>query len=288
MDLVVATETLPAPGETVLGRSFHRGPGGKGSNQAIGVRRLGAEAVFIGAVGDDEFGTFARQLYLREGIDAAGLTVVPSPTGVALIVVDAEAENQIAVASGANALLSAEMVEAHEQAIASADVLLGQLETPVESFTVAARIARANGTTVILNPAPAIQLPDDLWGHLDIITPNQHELVSLVGVENPEWAATAVRNRGKDLDVIVTRGPFGAVWTGEKGAQRFPATSAQAIDTTGAGDAFNAGLAVGMAEQGSTEAGIALGLRAGAYAVTKDGVIDGMATRSELDLAFPE
>ena len=286
MDLVVTADSLPAPGETVLGHSFERGPGGKGSNQAIAASRLGADVAFIGAVGADEFGTAAGELYLKEGIDAAGVSVVVQPTGVALIVVDAEGENQIAVASGANLTINPHMVQQHEETIARADVLISQLETPVEAFIEAARIARSNGTTVILNPAPAAELPDDTWEHIHILTPNQHELVTLAGIENPEWAATALRNRG-DIDVIVTRGPFGAIWTGAHGMQRFPAVAANPVDTTGAGDAFNAGLAVGLAEDGAIESGIALGLRAGAYAVTQVGVINGLATRAELDDVFP-
>ena len=287
MDLVVTVKSLPGPGETVLGNTFQRGPGGKGSNQAIGARRLGAEVSFIGAVGDDEFGAAAHRLYVHEGIDASGLAVVEQPTGVALIVVDAQAENQIAVAPGANLTLSAHTAQQHEAIIAEADVLISQLETPVEAFIEAARIARAHGTVVVLNPAPATELPEGAWEHIDILIPNQHELISLAGIENPEWAATALRNRG-DIDVVVTRGPFGATWTGAHGSQRFPAVSANAVDTTGAGDAFSAGLAVGVAESGDIATGIALGLRAGAHAVTRVGVIDGLATREQLDAAFPE
>ena len=287
MDLVVQADTLPSPGETVLGHSFARGPGGKGSNQAIAAARLGAAVSFIGVIGDDEFGAAALELYAREGIDAGGVTVVPSPTGVALIVVDAAGENQIAVASGANTLLSIEMVRTQEEAIASADVLLAQLETPVEAFIEAASIAQRHDTKVILNPAPAAELNDRAFEHLDVITPNQHELIAMANVTNPDWAATALANRGTGLDVIVTKGPFGATWTGSHGAQRFPAIRTEAVDTTGAGDAFNAGLAVGMAEYGTIEAGIALGLRAGAFAVTRVGVIDGLATRSQLDEDVP-
>jgi len=287
MDLVVQAEQLPAPGETVRGHSFQRGPGGKGSNQAIAARRLGADVTFIGAVGDDGFGTSARQLYMRERIDAAGLSAVPGPTGVALIVVDAEAENQIAVASGANMLITAEMVAAHADRIAAADVVLAQLETPVAAFTELARIASEHGTHVILNPAPAAELPDGVFEHIDVITPNQHELTTMTGVGNVEWAATALANRGDGMDVIVTRGPFGVTWTSESGTQSFPSVSADAADTTGAGDAFNAGLAVGLAETGSVASGIELGLRAGAFAVSQHGVLDGLATRAQLDALFP-
>lgn len=287
MDLVVQAERLPAPGETVLGNSFTRGPGGKGSNQALAARRLGADVTFIGAVGDDEFGAAARQLYLREGVDASGLVTVPAPTGVALIVVDEHAENQIAVASGANGLLTPDHVRSFEEAIASADVVLAQLETPVPAFLELASIASEAGTKVVLNPAPSKELPEHAFDHVDVVTPNQRELVHLTGVDNAEWAAMALCQRGTDMHVVATRGPFGITWTGTDGSETIPAVRAEAVDTTGAGDAFNAGLAVGLAETGDLRAGIRLGLRAGAFAVTRAGVLDGLATRNQLDALFP-
>jgi ribokinase len=286
MDLVVFTPRLPGPGETVLGTDFVRGPGGKGSNQAIAAARLGADVAFIGAVGADSFGDEARSRHEAEGIDTAHLLAVDRPTGVALIMVDDEGENVIAVAPGANSAITPDRVRASSDVIAAADVLLGQLEVPIESFRTAASIASHAGTTVVLNPAPAAPLPNDLWPLIDVITPNEHELLELAGSAPMEWAATELRSRG-DIDVVVTRGPLGVLWTGSDGARHLPAIRAEAIDTTGAGDAFNAGLAVGLAETGSLEAGIELGLRAGAHAVTRRGVLDGLATREQLDRIFP-
>lgn len=286
MDLVVVTPTLPSPGETVLGSDFLRGPGGKGSNQAIAAARLGGEVGFIGAVGADTFGDEARGLHAAEGIDTSHLRTVDRPTGVALIMVDDLAENLIAVAPGANSAVSPDAVRAAADLIAGADVLLGQLEVPIEAFRTAASIAAEAGTTVVLNPAPAASLPDDLWPLIDIITPNEHELLALAGSAPMEWAATELRSRG-DLDVVVTRGPLGVLWTGAEGTRHLPAVRAEAVDSTGAGDAFNAGLAVGLAESGALSDGIALGLRAGAYAVTKRGALDSLATRAELDRFFP-
>ena len=287
MDLVVAARRLPERGQTVLGRSFRRGPGGKGSNQAVAARRLGAEVSFIGAVGKDEFGAAARRLLAAEGVDTAGLAAVDRPTGAALIVVDDRGDNQIAVAPGANLSLTPAMVESCGPAIAAADVLLASLETPLDAFLAAAAIARRRGTTVILNPAPAAPLPDEAWGAIDFLTPNEHEMEELFG------AGTAGRglDRGGEgtagMEVIVTRGADGAVRLGGGGRMRsYPAVPARAVDTTGAGDAFNAGLAVGMAEQG-VEAGIGLGLRAGAFAVTRAGALDGLPFRADLDRAFP-
>ncbi len=287
MDLVVLAPQLPEPGETVLGTEFLRGPGGKGSNQAIAAARLGGEVAFVGAVGADDFGDEARRQYEEEGIDTTFLLTVDRPTGVALIMVDDDAENLIAVAPGANSLVTPDAVRSATDAIAGADILVGQLEIPVESFLTAARIASEAGTTVLLNPAPAAPLPDDIWAVLDVITPNEHELGSLAGAAPIEWAATDLRSRG-DIDVVVTRGPTGVLWTGANGTRQIPAVRAVAVDTTGAGDAFTAGLAVGIAEGASMEKSISLGLRAGAHAVTKPGVLDGLATRSELDRLFPE
>ena len=280
MDLAVAAPVLPGPGRTVLGRSFFQGPGGKGSNQAVGARRLGAETAFLGAVGDDEYGRAARALLQREGIDDSGLAVVDEPTGVALIVVDDRGENQIAVAPGANRAVTPEMVEERGEIIAGADVLLAQLETPVEAFIRAGRIARAHGTKVVLNPAPAAPLPAEAWEVADVLTPNQSELAELTR----EGSVRELTERG--VQVVATLGAEGAVRHGPDGSVSFPARPAEAVDATGAGDAFNAGLAVGLAEAG-LEAGVELGLRAGAYAVTSRGALDGLASRAQLDGAFP-
>ena len=188
------------------------------------------------------------------------------------------------MAPGANSKVAPAIVEECETAIARADVLLAQLETPLDAFMTAARIARAHGTVVVLNPAPAAHLPDRVWALTDVLTPNQHEMAEMFG--NREAGPAASQYRQWDLDLVVTRGREGAAWTGATGTRTYPAFPAEAIDTTGAGDAFNAGLAVGIAEEG-IEAGILLGLRAGAFAVTRMGVLDGLATRAQLDAAFP-
>lgn len=286
MDLVVAAPRLPERGQTVLGRSFHRGPGGKGSNQAVAARRLGAEVSFIGAVGNDEFGAAARRLLAAEGVDTAGLAEVDRPTGAALIVVDDRGENQIAVAPGANHSLTPAMVESCSSAITAADVLLAQLETPLDAFLAAASIARRRGTTVILNPAPAAPLPNEAWEAIDFLTPNEHEMDELFGAGTAERGLDRCQERTAGMEVIVTRGAEGAMRLGGGRVRSYPAVPARAVDTTGAGDAFNAGLAVGMAEQG-VEAGIGLGLRAGAFAVTRAGALDGLPFRADLDRAFP-
>ena len=203
-----------------------------------------------------------------------------------LISVDARGENQIAVAPGANLLLTPDLVEKCSRSIVAADVLLAQLETPLDAFLAAASIARRGGTTVILNPAPAAPLPDEAWSVIDILTPNQHEMDELVGGGQAGRGLGPEPEHTKGLEVIVTKGGDGAVRLGGGRIRSYPAAPACALDTTGAGDAFNGGLAVGTAEQ-NVEAGIRLGLRAGAFAVTKAGALDGFPFRNELDRAFP-
>lgn len=284
MDLVVTADSLPRPGETVLGSRFVKGPGGKGSNQALAAARLGADVVFIGAVGDDAFGHEARALYAAEGVDSTGLDTVDAPTGVALIVVDANGENQIAVASGANALVS----DAHIRTLADRlpSVIVGQLETPPSAFHTAAALARPNGSTAILNPAPARDLDHTVLADVDILIPNEIEATMLTGAADLDGAIDRLHGMGV-AEVIVTLGSDGAAWSSGDGVRRFDAHRIEAVDTTGAGDAFVAGVAVGLAETGRIEDGIALGLRAGAYAATRLGVLDSLPTRTALDAALP-
>ena len=286
MDLVVMADRLPGAGETVVGFDFFQGPGGKGSNQAIAARRLGAEVSFIGAVGTDQFGEDARQLHLDEGIDISGLAQRELPTGVALIVVDRHGENQIAAAAGANGTVDAQLVEMATETISSSDVLIGQMETSISGFLAAAEVAKAAGRIVILNPAPGGELPDRVWSLIDVVTPNEHELQRIAGDGRVESLAAKLHDLGK-VDVVVTQGAQGVTWVGSEGSQRLPATSVDAVDTTGAGDAFNAGLAVGLSEGQPMEDAIRLALRAGAFAVTRLGVLDGLATRDELDGEIP-
>ncbi len=173
-DMVVKSERIPAPGETILGGRFLMNPGGKGANQAVAAARLGGGVVFVAKVGDDLFGREAKALFAKEGICTDHvLTDASEPSGVALIMVDAKGENCIAVASGANGALSAGDIAVARGAIEQAGVLLMQLETPVETVLCAARWAASKGVAVILNPAPACALPDELFACLSLITPNE-------------------------------------------------------------------------------------------------------------------
>ncbi len=287
MDITVFSERLPKPGETVLGGRTLQSPGGKGSNQAIAAARLGADVSFIGSVGRDGFGEEALTVHEREGVNTRGVHLADCSTGVALIVVDSDGENQIAVSPGANQEVTPAIVERSRSLIEQADVMIGQLETSPEAFMAAASIARATSTTVVLNPAPAGELPDEIWRLVDIVTPNQHELVELSAEKNESTASKTLLARGVK-SVLVTRGAAGVgLVTAGGRSEDFDVVPADVVDTTGAGDAFNAGLAVGLAEGLGLEDATRLGLRNGAHAVTRAGVLDSLATRSQLNSRFP-
>ena len=222
-DMVVKAARIPAPGETILGGRFLMNPGGKGANQAVAAARLGAEVVFIAKVGDDLFGREAKALFAKENICTDYVLTDPSePSGVALIMVDAKGENCIAVASGANGTLMPEDIEGLEGVIAQSDLLLMQLETPLETVRYAADVAVNLGVPVILNPAPACELPSDLYDCLEVITPNESEAELLTNIKvtdeaSAEAAARVLCDKGV-LNVVITMGAKGAyVFDGEDG-----------------------------------------------------------------------
>lgn len=286
MDITVHTSRLPTPGETVLGGDAVRSLGGKGSNQAIAAARLGADVTLIGAVGLDAIGDEALATFATESIDVSHVARSDRPSGLALIAVDQAGENQIAVSPGANADVSVDSVYHARNVIETADVLLTQLETPVEAFVAAAQIAHKSSTTVILNPAPSMELPDVVWPLVDVCTPNQTELRQLTRSADERMAAQSLVDRGSN-NVIVTKGGHGALWVSGVGVKEFEARKVTPVDTTGAGDAFNAGLAVGLAEAMSMVDAIQLGMRSGVLAVTKSGVLGSLATRHEVEKDFP-
>lgn len=289
--LTVIGPRLPVAGETVLGHTFDMGPGGKGSNQAIGARRLGADVTLVTKVGTDQFGRAAHDLFRAEGLEGPGILDTDTHTGVGLIIVDDHGTNVIAVAPGANARLAVEDLDHIDGLFDDAGYLLCQLETPPELFVAAATRARAAGARAILNPAPAIRLDDEVLRWVDVLTPNQTELATLTAmpVSSTQEVVAAARwliERGAG-EVIVTRGPQGAVRVTADDAQSFAARSVTPVDTTGAGDAFNAGLVAELAAGADYAAAIALGNRAGAFCVTRVGVIGGLPTRNQLEAEVP-
>jgi ribokinase len=270
-DLIVRAARLPGAGETVLGGDLATAAGGKGANQAVAAARLGAAVAFVGRVGVDMFGQQAAAGLEREGLDLRHLVRDgEAPSGVALIVVDDAGQNLIAVAPGANHRLTPADVAAAQPAYAAARVMLLQLEIPMETVVAAARAGRTAGLTIILNPAPAQPLPDDLYPLLDFITPNEHEAAALTGQTDHERAAAALRARGVKT-VIITLGAAGALVASSGGTRRIPGFNVQAVDTTAAGDAFNGGLAVALARGDELDAAVRYAHAVAALSVTRAG-----------------
>lgn len=282
-DMVVKVPRLPAPGETVLGGEFVMAPGGKGANQAVAAARLGAQVHFVARVGNDLFGEGALANLGRAGINTDFVVRDEAPSGVALIFVDEHGENCIAVASGANMALSPADVEAARPAIAQAHVMVLQLEVPMETVAAAVRLANDCGVKVLLNPAPAQPLPDVLLRHVDVLTPNGHELTQLT-----EASGTLVENarsliaRGVKT-VIVTVSSQGSVIVTPTTTERVPACEAQVVDTTAAGDCFTGALAVAMAEALEITEGVRFASAAAAISVTRMGAQPSMPTRAEVE-----
>lgn len=251
VDLTVTMERFHQPGETVTGTRFMTFPGGKGGNQAVAAARLGAQVCMVACVGEDDYGRMYLRVLKEEGVDTARVrSFAGQETGVALIEVDSAGENRIVVVPGANRLLSCDLVSEAEDALAACAHLLMQLESPIESVTHAAALMRRHGGRVILDPAPARPLPDALLCLADFLTPNETELAALTGlpVEDEEDAARACRallDRGVGA-VVNKRGARGALLVTREGALRIPGFKVQAVDTTAAGDTFNAGFAVGL------------------------------------------
>lgn len=281
MDLTTYMERLPRPGETVHGRRFVTGPGGKGSNQAVAAARLGAEVTFVGRVGIDGFGDTALQTWQAEGIDTRYVVRdAENATGVAPIFVDDSGENCIVVALGANLALSPADVDAASEAIAQADVLVVQLEIDLNTVARALKVAKDQGVRTILNPAPAAQLPEATLALADYLTPNETELETLLG-SVPNDLRQAVKLPQQTL--VMTAGSRGARWATQSDSGDVPTYKVQVVDTTGAGDAFNAGLAVALAEGKALADAIAFANATAAMCVTRPGTAPSMPQRAEVE-----
>jgi ribokinase len=282
LDLVVRVRTLPAPGETVSGGTFERHGGGKSANQAVAAARLGASVAFVGAVGADELGAEAVAQLEREGVDCAGVARLDdAPTGVAAIVVDEAGENQIAVASGANARLDAELVARGLPADGATVVLLG-LEVPDEAVLAG---ARARGR-LVLNPAPARPVPDGLLDLGPVLTPNEAEACALAGEADAESAARALARR-TGAPVVVTIGARGAllVAPGEEPTVIAP-PSVRPVDTTGAGDTFSGALAAELARGADLAAATRFATAAASLSTQGAGARGGMPGRAAVEAAL--
>jgi ribokinase len=284
-DLVVSVRALPAPGETVTGGTFARHGGGKGANQAVAAARMGAAVALVAAVGEDDLGAEALRELEDEGVDVTGVArLADVPTGVALITVDAQGENSIAVASGANAALAgprAESVLADLLAGGEPGVVLLGHEVPDGAVLAGARAARAAGWTAVLNPAPARALPDELVALGPLLTPNRDEACALAGRPDPEAAAEALAGR-THAPVLVTLGGAGALLVHGERRARIPAPRVDVVDTTGAGDTVNGALAAELAAGRPLEEAARVAIAAAARSTQRPGARAGMPRRAEL------
>ena len=287
MDMVVKTQHIPAPGETVLAGSFFMNPGGKGANQAVAAARLGGNTCFISKVGNDVFGKQSSQLFDEEGINTSYLLSDDElPSGVALITVDQRGENSIVVASGANGNLYPKHLKEAMDEIAGASIIMMQLEIPMETVEFIAKFAASKKVMVILDPAPANDLSAELLSHIDIITPNQTEAEMLSGIkvhniESAKKAARAIYAKGVK-HVVITMGGLGAVICSEGKIHLVESPKVEALDTTAAGDVFNGGLAVALSEEKSITDAVAFACRAAAVSVTRMGAQSSAPYRNEV------
>jgi ribokinase len=287
-DLVVRVPRFPAPGETIAGHDFARFPGGKGANQAYAVARLGGAARMIGLVGRDDHGSWLTSHLAAGGVDTAGVGVSDdAPTGVALITIDAGGQNHIVIVAGTNGLLTPERLGPSHGVLESARVILLQLEVPLETVVAAARAGRAAGATVMLDPAPARDLPDECLALADIVTPNETELAALTGggvlgdAADRRRRMALLRQRGA-ARVLLKGGAQGAWLLGDAGEQHVRPYRVGAVDTTAAGDAFNGALAVAIAEGQPMADALRFAAAVGALSVTRRGAQPSMPTRDEV------
>lgn len=292
-DLTTFSQRLPARGETIHGDDFSLVLGGKGSNQVIAAARAGAPASFVGCVGDDLFRTMIVDGLTDSGVDVTHLRTVPGPSGIAHIRVDASGQNDIVIVPLANSALNIEQVDAALTALApTTSVLLTQLETPTELALHVARTAQALGITVVLDPAPAMPLPDEVWAAVDIVTPNETEATVLTGITVTDVeSATEAGNWFLERSVktaIITLAGDGAVVVTTEGVSQFTPFRVEAVDTTAAGDAFAGYLGAALAAGSRIDEAIRLANAAGALTVTKRGASSSLPLRSDVDAFLAE
>ncbi|HOD61622.1 MAG TPA: ribokinase [Bacilli bacterium] len=288
-DMVIKADRLPLPGETVIGGRFFMNPGGKGANQAIAAARLGGKVTLICKTGNDIFGKQSVELFKSEGINTSYLfSDAKNPSGVALITVDANGENCIVVASGANASLSPADIEIARAEVEQSNIVLMQLEIPIETVEFAAAMASKKGGRVILNPAPARTLSEKLLKSLYMITPNKGEAEMLSGIKVTDWesakrAADVIRAKGVNI-VVVTLGSLGALIAENNKYYQVEAYKVDAVDTTAAGDTFSGALCVALSEGKSIVDSVKFAAKASALTVTKMGAQSSIPHRTELSV----
>ncbi|MFD0958683.1 ribokinase [Paenibacillus chungangensis] len=288
MDLVVSMPRMPKQGETLTGDAIHYIPGGKGANQAVGCARLGADVTMIGAVGSDRFGEHILQDMRRFGVSVEALAVLEDkPTGTASIFHTSE-DNSIVIVPGANGAVTPEMIDAHASAIVSADIVLLQLEIPLDAVERALQIARSGGVRTVLNPAPAVHLPQEVLSLCDYVTPNEHEfelLSSLALGESEALIEEGIRSWEERYGnkLLMTRGKHGVSYLDDNRLQTASAPIVEAVDTTGAGDCFNAAFCYGLASGWELKQAVPFAVKAASLSVTRFGAQAGMPTLQEVE-----
>ncbi|MDP2114409.1 MAG: ribokinase [Bacteroidota bacterium] len=286
-DMVIKTHNFPAPGETILGGRFLMNAGGKGANQAVAAARLGGMVTFVGKIGDDIFGKQAVQQLEDEGINVDFVAVDPeNPSGVALITVDKKGENSIVVAPGSNGTLSAADFDKAIAELYESEYVLMQLEIPIPTVEHIARMAALKQKKVVLNPAPAATLTDELLQNLYIITPNETEAELLTGIKVTDEssalkAASALNEKGVEI-VIITMGSAGAFLLANGNSEIIKAPKVEAVDTTAAGDTFNGALVVALSEGKTIQESIVFANKAAAISVTRIGAQSSVPFRKEI------
>ena len=291
--LVMDMDRLPIEGETVIGRDFHTTFGGKGSNAAVAAARLGAETFFLGKVGRDSFAADFISMLDREGVHRQKVLYSPNlPTGVGIILFNSIGTNLIAIDPGANTQLSPADLEEHIETIRESSVILSPLEIPLATALAGARLAKQHGAKAILNPAPACDLRKSDLSSIFALTPNETEARSCLGLPAADPApdedlAAALLALGPE-HVVLTRGARGVLWAFKNGLKKIPALKVNPIDTVGAGDAFSAGLAVGLSESESVPHSIALGITAASLSTEKRETLASYPFRPEVNQRLPE
>ena len=287
-DLVAAVDRLPGPGQTLTGREFHTFPGGKGANQAVALGRLGASVTMVGKLGDDDYGRAYLETLRKERVGTDGVTVEPGvSSGLAVIEVEASGENSIVIIPGANGTVDPGFIDRQEAVILRSGIFLLQLEIPMPATLHALRLLRRHGKTVILDPAPAAPLSDEALGLAEIVTPNETELEALAGTKagGPDdlpRVAAALLDRGART-VVVKAGKLGAFVVRRGESVRVPGFPVGAVDTTAAGDSFNAGLAFSLARGASLPEAVRFANAVGALSTTAMGAQAAMPSLAEAE-----
>ena len=287
-DMIIKLDRLPQPGETVLGGDFSTAAGGKGANQAVAAARAGGDVTFVARVGDDMFGRLAVEQFAADGIDVRHIIEdSDAPSGVALIFVDRNGENSIAVASGANAHLTPVDALSARDAVRDAQIMITQLETPIETVRAAVVLASEYGVPVILNPAPAQSLGVDILRHVSVLTPNETEAELLTGIKvsttaDAEAASEKLASMGVEA-IVITLGSRGAFVFNADHSELIAGFDVQAVDTTAAGDVFNGALAVALAKEAPLQEAVHFANAAAALSVTKLGAQPSAPTLDEIE-----